>query len=95
MATENDKRVSDLYDKARATNLWEAYGSHSRAKDEAWVYCRALCYKYGGHGLKVLTANTFQFTAAFLYTDAETGRRMVMRITKAHDTPHEYTGHEW
>lgn len=84
------EQLSRQYDAARATSLYEVYGRHSAAKDAAWSYCRALCYQHHGRDLRVLTANTFHFTAAFLYEDEETGLTMIMRITKAHDTSYRY-----
>lgn len=68
------------------TSLYDAYKSFSPAKVQAWDYCRRLCYERGGHGLKVLTANTFRFTAGFTFEDRETGECKFMYITPNYNT---------
>ena len=72
---------SDMYE------LWDAYGRCSQSKRNAWDYCKGLMHKMNGYGLKVISANTFQFTAGFEYE--ENGKKMFMYITKASDTSAE------
>lgn len=61
-------------------DLYAAYANPSQAKRRAWEYCKQLCYDLGGEGLKVLSKNTFMFTAGFMYTDDD-GREMFMYIS--------------
>ena len=46
--------------------------------------------KYEGWGLKVLSYNTFMFTAAFLFEDKETGVIQMMYITPNYDIAVDY-----
>lgn len=69
--TKEQERFYESYNRATATNLYEVYGTHSRAKDEAYNYCRRLQYEMGGHDGRICSANTFQFTYAFQYEDAD------------------------
>lgn len=81
------RRAYDNYKRSYNYDLWDVYTTFSRAKRDAWEYCENLCYKYNGHGLKVIGANTMQFTAGFEYEDD--GKPMFMYITKASDTSAE------
>lgn len=88
--TNNDKkRVAranySRYLTSRYDELYKAYSRASEKKWSAWEYCKGLCYKYGGHGLRVISFNTFIFTAGFEYTDAETGAAMFCYITPSYD----------
>ena len=40
-------------------------------------------YKFNGYGLKVISANGYQFTAGFMFE--EDGKTMFMYISKSHD----------
>lgn len=66
-------------------SLDSAYGRYSSAKANAWKYCRELCAKYEGRGLKVISHNTYMFTAGFEYDNIETGEVMFMFITPSYD----------
>lgn len=81
---------SRLYRKSEAYTLHDAYGRYSHEKQQAWDRCRIMVYEAHGYGLKVLTANTFQFTAAFLVDDEEEGATKLVRITKAHIEVYDY-----
>lgn len=90
MATTSYKRrmATANYQSWQRSNdysLESAYGRYSSAKAEAWTYCENLCKKYDGWGLKVISHNTFTFTAGFEYTDVETGVLMFMFITPSYD----------
>lgn len=67
--------------------LDNAYGTHSYNKDRAWIYCENLQAQYNGWGLKVISYNTFIFTAGFYFTDKDTGVLRFMYITPSYDTP--------
>ena len=71
--------ISRQYDRSRMYELWDAYRRCSQAKRNAWEHCKALCYEYGGHGLKILGHNCHFFSAGFLFTDEETGVEKVMK----------------
>lgn len=70
----------DRYLESEDDALYKAYGKFSKKKIEAWEDCRRLCYEYNGHDLKIITHNTYVFTAGFVYED-EDGDRMFMYIT--------------
>lgn len=66
--------------------LWKAYGSASTAKYRAWERCKQLMYELGGHGLRVISKNSFIFTAGFTFADPDTGVEKFMYITPSYDT---------
>lgn len=70
----------EQYKRSEMRSLRDAYGSCSKAKENAWDYCVNLMLACNGSGLKVLTKNTFMFTAGFMYTDTE-GRDCFVIIT--------------
>lgn len=72
------------YQRATATELWQVYGRHSAAKDEAMQYCRRLQSEMEGYDGRICSANTFSFTYAFRYKDAD-GQECLCYITKAQD----------
>ena len=62
------------YAKSQMKNIWQAYENPSYNKEKAWHYCEEMCYLHNGYDLKVISKNTFQFTAGFkfpLYGDLE------------------------
>jgi len=79
-ANYRNYKMSDMND------LWKAYGNASNKKYRAWDYCKELCYKFNGHGLKVINKNTFIFTAGFEFEDEKTGVCKFMYITPSYDT---------
>ena len=85
------KYITALYERATATSLDEVYGRYSAKKKEAFEYCRNLMMKYNGWGLKILSYNTFMFTAGFEFTDEETGAINIMYITPSKDKAVEWT----
>jgi len=68
-------------------SIYDAYERPSRKKVNAWDYCKKLCEKYKGSNLKVVSFNTFIFTAGFTFTDPETKEEMYMHITPTYNTP--------
>ena len=74
----------EAYQRSGMYSLEDAYGRHSSAKASAWRYCERLMDSLSGWGLKVISANGYQFTAGFEFTGEE-GQLMFMYITKCHD----------
>jgi hypothetical protein len=74
------------YNNSTAYGLYDVYDSFSQAKSQAWDYCKELCNKYNGYALKVVSFNTFMFTAGFEFVDENTGVVMYMHITPNYDT---------
>lgn len=79
-ANINYWRQSDMHE------LYHAYNSASTAKWRAWDYCKELCNKYNGHNLKIISKNSFVFTAGFEFIDPENGNLKFMYITPNYDT---------
>ena len=69
--TKAQNALWNSYQRATATNLNDVYGRHSKAKDEAYNYCRRLQYEMGGHDGRICSANSFQFSYAFQYEDKD------------------------
>ena len=70
--------------------LAHVYGKYSIAKAHAFEYCENLMRKLNGWGLKILSHNTFMFTAGFLYNDPDNGNIKFMYITPSYDTATDY-----
>lgn len=83
MTKANRERVNAYMNAAPRRNLWEIYGTYSRAKANAAEYCKELCYKKGGRGLKFFSPTSFTFSAGFLFT--ENGVEKLMYITRDYD----------
>ncbi len=81
--TKANAAIVRSYNNSTARNLYDVYGTFSAAKIPAFDYCRSLCYKSGGRDLRILSANTFQFTAAFRFEMS--GEPYLMYITKSCD----------
>lgn len=79
-----ERNAYERYMRSTAYSLYDVYDSFSKSKSDAWEYCRKLCMEKRGGWLKIISANTFQFTAGFEYE--ENGKRMFMYITKTSDT---------
>lgn len=80
------KRENDIYNsyvRSSIDSLFLAYANPSLEKERAWWYCRDLCAKFNGYGLKVIGHNCFMFSAAFLFD--RDGETYLMYITKDHD----------
>lgn len=55
---------SDIY------NLNQAYGRPSTEKTRADYNCRMMMQSEGGHGYKIISYNTFQFSVAWIAGNA-------------------------
>ena len=80
----------DRYNRSDMVTLNHAYARPSTAKENAYWYCRRLMAKLNGWGLKVISYNTFMFTAGFLFKDKETGVIKFMYITPNYDIAIDY-----
>jgi len=65
--TKKQQAMVDSYRKATATSLREVYFSWSMKKEQAFDRCRAIQYELSGHDGRICSANSYQFTYAFLY----------------------------
>lgn len=90
---EMAKYVSRQYDWSNMDELYKAYNTCSAEKWKAWEHCKELCHKYDGWGLKVLGANTYQFSAGFLFND-DIGEVKIMKITASGHRAYDYIGEE-
>lgn len=69
---------SSVYD------ISQAYSRPSYKKMEAWQYCKDLRDKYEGWDLRIVSYNTFVFTAGFICPGPD-GERVYVHITPSHD----------
>lgn len=85
--TNADKRQAlsryESYKRSNATSLYHVYSSYSHAKAEAWEYCVRLMGEKDGHGLRIISSNSYMFTAGFEYE--EDGKQMFMYISPSKD----------
>ena len=82
---KREREAYERYLRSDMLTLYDAYDRFSRAKEEAWEYCKTLKDQKAGRGLKVIGASTHFFSAGFLYE--EDGKPMFMYITHGSDTP--------
>lgn len=82
---KEEYRYQEMYNSSSDTCLAHAYGSYSSAKADAWRYCEDKCREYDGRGLKVLSHNTYMFTAGFEFDNPETGAVALCIITPSKD----------
>ncbi|MBQ1296758.1 MAG: hypothetical protein IIY21_22125 [Clostridiales bacterium] len=80
---KRDRKIVEAYEWSDKGSLYGAYRSFSQRKAEAWEYCERLYKEKGGHGLKVIGANSSFFSAGFMFE--EDGRKKLMYITKGDD----------
>lgn len=78
---KRQKQILDRYRESNMFNLYDAYSTFSRAKSTAWERCREIAYDTSKENvispLKILGANSFQFSAGFTYTTPELNTFMV------------------
>lgn len=84
-ATKEARYITEQYKRSKATCLADVYGRYSSKKVEAFDYCRRLMAEHDGSDLRILSANTYIFTAAFQFMNKETGEAMLMYITPSKD----------
>ena len=74
----------EAYRNSKMSDLSDAYKDWSTEKARAWRYCEELCEKRNGFGLKVISKNSYMFTAGFEYVD-EDGCVRFEYITPSYD----------
>lgn len=82
--TKAQAALYSTYQQATTTDLSQVYGRYSYAKEQAMHYCHRLQAELNGYDGRICSANTFQFSYAFRYTDVD-GQECLCYITKAHD----------
>ena len=88
---KRERNFQDAYLRSNDYSLFDAYENVSRAKYRAWEHCEALCKEHDGWDLKVISHNSFQFTAGFEFENPETGAVSLCIITKSD----EFAFEEW
>ena len=84
-STKRGQRILAMADAYIGENLWDAYSSFSHDKAKAYEKCRRLCYEDNGYNFHICSANTYQFTVSWEYTNEETGEIMtVVRTANNH-----------
>ena len=69
MKKANTKTLKNAYANYQQSNnytLRDCYVSYSYAKEKVFNYCKELCDKYNGNGLKIISYNTFGFSCGFI-----------------------------
>lgn len=87
--TKKQEQLFDSYYRARRsgekTELYQVYGRYSKAKQEALNYCKQLQARFNGYHGTIVSANSFIFTYAFLYWDADRKVECLCFITPSND----------
>lgn len=63
--TKKAKAFIEAYNVSNATELYHVYGKFSQKKELAMYICRQKCLNDGRYDLRILSANTFQFTCGW------------------------------
>lgn len=85
--TKDSKKAQGIINswrRSNATELWQVYGTYSRAKAEAMEYCKRLQNKLDGYDGRITGASNYFFSYAFKYE--KDGKEWMMYITHAADT---------
>lgn len=69
----------------RPDDIFKAYAKPSRAKIQAWEYCKALCKEKRGTDLVISGHSPMKFSAVFKFKEEGTGRDCFAYITKDYD----------
>ena len=64
--TTQAERYIDAYNRSSMNDLRDAYANPSTEKTRADYSCRMTMQEEGGHGYKIISYNTFQFSAAWI-----------------------------
>ena len=68
--TKHAKHYINAYNRSEIYNIYQAYEKPSTAKTRADYECRMMMQSEGGHGYKIISYNTFQFSVAWIAGDA-------------------------
>ena len=64
--TKKAQAFINAYNRSDIFSIREAYANPSTAKTNADYSCRMMMQSEGGHGYKIISYNTFQFSAAWI-----------------------------
>ena len=64
--TKKAQAFINAYNRSSIFTIREAYANPSTAKTNADYSCRMMMENEGGHGYKIISYNTFQFSAAWI-----------------------------
>lgn len=87
--TQNERTAKaniTAWKRSEYRNIWQAYERPSYNKEKAWHRCEEIAHSMGGYNLKVVSKNTFVFTAGFESVDPETGVLLYTHITPCYTT---------
>ena len=68
--TKKAQAFINAYNRSSIFTLREAYANPSTRKTRADYNCRMMMQSEGGHGYKIISYNTFQFSVAWIAGDA-------------------------
>ena len=68
--TKQAERYINAYNRSSMYDLQDAYANPSTEKTRADYNCRMMMQEEGGHGYKIISYNTFQFSAAWIAGNA-------------------------
>ena len=68
--TKQAQHFINAYNRSDIFTLREAYANPSTEKTRADYSCRMMMQEEGGHGYKIISYNTFQFSVAWIAGDA-------------------------
>lgn len=63
--TRQIRHAMKVHKTAKYNELWQVYGTYSRAKEKAMLYCKELKHLHYGYDLRILSWNTCIFTVGF------------------------------
>lgn len=86
--TKEALRSYNQYLKSNMHSIFEAYENPSYNKQTAWTYCQKLCKEFNGYNLKIISKNSFQFTAGFEFVN-NSGIFCFCLITRGSDRYYE------
>ena len=64
--TKQAERYINAYNRSSMYDLQDAYRTPSTDKTRADYNCRMMMQSEGGHGYKIISYNTFQFSVAWI-----------------------------
>ena len=64
--TKKARAFINAYNRSDIFSIREAYANPSTAKTNADYSCRMMMQSEGGHGYKIISYNTFQFSVAWI-----------------------------
>ena len=64
--TKQAERYINAYNRSSMYDLQDAYANPSTEKTRANYSCRMKMQEEGGHGYKIISYNTFQFSVAWI-----------------------------